>query len=83
MVGDEIVYLWGDGYRGRHAGEKKTLRPVNGRLLRNIAWPQTTIMSPPPTHFTELPTEVSERTLLHLLHLPAQDIIKVEAVCRL
>jgi len=26
MVGDEIVYLWGDGYGGRHVGEKKSLR---------------------------------------------------------
>ena len=38
---------------------------------------QTTVMSVSPSRFTELPAEVSERILLHL---PGQDIIKMEAV---
>jgi hypothetical protein len=50
---------------------------IDGRLFGNVAWPQTTIMSASPPHFTELPTEVSERILQHL---PSQDIIKMEAV---
>jgi len=75
----EGVFPYGSFQLGRRKGPLIFAPPINGRLLRNIAWPQTTIMFPPPTHFTELPTEVSERILLHL---PAQDIIKMEAVCR-